>query len=612
MNNLLVVVVVVLGILMNCVNGGNNKASRVGVGRELVSDGTKVSISAGSPTSDIVWKLLVVSKKNQEGKWRWAEVIVEGSNGDGERKGQVGKVGVGATWSVFVGNAPIHHGPESLPTKASEMNSLIGVRDENDSMRYVVGMGSHREDEEIWIGFAPRGKDSPSSVTVSVVMGTNTALAKGNSSKSRISLSSGMRKSIAVPMHQENHPLAWSFACLDLDSSVSAVEVQAALPPPAAEWFRLPSMSLSISVPGGLSANAPTAAVWAPRAAVHDSGLTTWSGYTSMTVSDSWNVAVTTPGATNPKINSGGFLGTVDTYLQNIYGGGRKSRFPGLIGAVMDGLVPDLSLVSGGLLGDVKDRDDDNIVITSPPIQDNSICIGLLRGDSGDVHRRDSVTVHLTGKGVSKEMDLIVNLTAFLLEEMAYKLAVGTVLLLMLLGSYMLHGRMSGGSPGAGAHGGNPLINPYPLSAARREHAYQRQMYSLMRSMLEAQDSDGDTSENDGDEETGEERLETGSDTHGSGSGSDADGNETRNGNGEGQSLPSPSKNRESSEDRPIETISLGECIVCCERGADTVIVPCGHTMLCFKCAKRVALQQMPPICPTCRGPMSFVQRIYA
>lgn len=59
----------------------------------------------------------------------------------------------------------------------------------------------------------------------------------------------------------------------------------------------------------------------------------------------------------------------------------------------------------------------------------------------------------------------------------------------------------------------------------------------------------------------------------------------------------------ESEETQKIEenTPGGGECIICCENDANTVIVSCGHQALCETCATTLTFKE----CPMCRTPIT-------
>lgn len=65
----------------------------------------------------------------------------------------------------------------------------------------------------------------------------------------------------------------------------------------------------------------------------------------------------------------------------------------------------------------------------------------------------------------------------------------------------------------------------------------------------------------------------------------------------------------EGAEARAASNLSAGipgaSCCVCCDRGADAALVPCGHAAFCHPCSKRLRL------CPICRVPIAKRQRIY-
>lgn len=52
-------------------------------------------------------------------------------------------------------------------------------------------------------------------------------------------------------------------------------------------------------------------------------------------------------------------------------------------------------------------------------------------------------------------------------------------------------------------------------------------------------------------------------------------------------------------------------CTICFERAVNTVIVPCGHSMLCVTCARNYVLEEAKTICPGCRLPMQQIVRVF-
>uniref|UniRef100_A0A8C4Q4N1 RING-type E3 ubiquitin transferase n=1 Tax=Eptatretus burgeri TaxID=7764 RepID=A0A8C4Q4N1_EPTBU len=70
--------------------------------------------------------------------------------------------------------------------------------------------------------------------------------------------------------------------------------------------------------------------------------------------------------------------------------------------------------------------------------------------------------------------------------------------------------------------------------------------------------------------------------------------------------LPPPTQRSE-------ETVALGnrgECTICFERLADSVIYTCGHMCLCFECGERLR-RQIHPACPICRRVIKDIIRTY-
>eukprot|EP00913_Durusdinium_trenchii_P025551 g23982.t1 len=63
----------------------------------------------------------------------------------------------------------------------------------------------------------------------------------------------------------------------------------------------------------------------------------------------------------------------------------------------------------------------------------------------------------------------------------------------------------------------------------------------------------------------------------------------------------------------PRTLVRTGPCIVCREASADTVCLPCGHLLVCFKCSRRYYLSEdrMHPDtrCPICKQPVQHFQR---
>jgi len=53
------------------------------------------------------------------------------------------------------------------------------------------------------------------------------------------------------------------------------------------------------------------------------------------------------------------------------------------------------------------------------------------------------------------------------------------------------------------------------------------------------------------------------------------------------------------------------KCVVCMEKDASHVMIPCGHVCLCRHCARPKALKLMKFNCPECRGRIQATQRIW-
>ncbi|CAL1160905.1 unnamed protein product [Cladocopium goreaui] len=62
--------------------------------------------------------------------------------------------------------------------------------------------------------------------------------------------------------------------------------------------------------------------------------------------------------------------------------------------------------------------------------------------------------------------------------------------------------------------------------------------------------------------------------------------------------------------------LSTGSCILCHEVAANTMCLPCGHLLICFRCSLRYALPDgsglVPDIrCPTCKKSVQSFQRVF-
>ena len=58
------------------------------------------------------------------------------------------------------------------------------------------------------------------------------------------------------------------------------------------------------------------------------------------------------------------------------------------------------------------------------------------------------------------------------------------------------------------------------------------------------------------------------------------------------------------------ESPSTAPCVICFEADVDTALVPCGHYMLCARCAHNLVSREAP--CPMCRAPVDSVLRVFA
>ncbi|CAJ1454832.1 unnamed protein product [Effrenium voratum] len=61
---------------------------------------------------------------------------------------------------------------------------------------------------------------------------------------------------------------------------------------------------------------------------------------------------------------------------------------------------------------------------------------------------------------------------------------------------------------------------------------------------------------------------------------------------------------------RPM--VRTGPCILCREASADTVCLPCGHLLVCFRCSRRYYIEdRMHPDtrCPVCKQTVQHFQR---
>lgn len=57
-----------------------------------------------------------------------------------------------------------------------------------------------------------------------------------------------------------------------------------------------------------------------------------------------------------------------------------------------------------------------------------------------------------------------------------------------------------------------------------------------------------------------------------------------------------------------------GSCIICKQAGANTICLPCGHLLVCFRCSLRYgdgAAVRSDIRCPTCKQPVQSFQRVF-
>lgn len=57
---------------------------------------------------------------------------------------------------------------------------------------------------------------------------------------------------------------------------------------------------------------------------------------------------------------------------------------------------------------------------------------------------------------------------------------------------------------------------------------------------------------------------------------------------------------------------SINTCITCNHRLRNTVIVDCGHSVLCTVCSKQLVTTSTVPVCPICRKKIKKIQKIYS
>mmetsp|Transcript_109337 Transcript_109337/g.189756 ORF Transcript_109337/g.189756 Transcript_109337/m.189756 type:complete len:150 (-) Transcript_109337:193-642(-) len=82
--------------------------------------------------------------------------------------------------------------------------------------------------------------------------------------------------------------------------------------------------------------------------------------------------------------------------------------------------------------------------------------------------------------------------------------------------------------------------------------------------------------------------------------------------------LPSATASPYSSGDFPAAPLGLstGPCIICREASANTICLPCGHLLVCFRCSLRYVVNDgsglIPDVrCPACKQSVQSFQRVF-
>jgi hypothetical protein len=58
--------------------------------------------------------------------------------------------------------------------------------------------------------------------------------------------------------------------------------------------------------------------------------------------------------------------------------------------------------------------------------------------------------------------------------------------------------------------------------------------------------------------------------------------------------------------DEMLPPANDGSCITCCDKSANTELLPCNHKVMCSECATKVLL--VKPCCPMCRATVKNTQ----
>lgn len=67
-----------------------------------------------------------------------------------------------------------------------------------------------------------------------------------------------------------------------------------------------------------------------------------------------------------------------------------------------------------------------------------------------------------------------------------------------------------------------------------------------------------------------------------------------------------PKKQRAQASGAP--PIGASTCTICCDAGIDSAFVPCGHSVACFECARKI---DRLGTCPICRDPVNMALRLF-
>ena len=65
------------------------------------------------------------------------------------------------------------------------------------------------------------------------------------------------------------------------------------------------------------------------------------------------------------------------------------------------------------------------------------------------------------------------------------------------------------------------------------------------------------------------------------------------------------------SASRDVEEVGARDCVVCLDRAASYILIPCGHMVLCRECARFAGPGKTVEQCPICREIIHGVYRVY-